>query len=197
MSDPENWTCDNCCNVGLESGDDGFYYCVRCCARADDFIETGVAEEHFKAGGLYLAHEDFALNRRRRRNTSTVKTEPLRADDFIETGVAEEDFINRGGDNALYLARHRRRRRNTSAVKAEPLSQPLYDSPSPSSFWNTLTPDAKATPKPQRPIKTQEYFDDGVGASGPEDFGGSNYPFVSMKVTETTRKRPNKIRKHK
>ncbi|KAE8023263.1 hypothetical protein FH972_008983 [Carpinus fangiana] len=147
MSDPENWTCNICCNVGLEDVNDGFYYCVRCGARVDDLFVTGVAEEDFKAGGLYLACH--------------------------------------------------RRRRNTSTVKAEQLSQPFSDSPNPSSFWNTLTLDAEATPKPQRPIKTEEYFDDGVGASGPEDFGGSNHPFVSMKVTETTRKRPNKIRKHK
>ena len=114
MSDPENWTCSIRGNVGLEDGNDGFYYCVRCKVRYDEFIKMGYDTSH-------------------------------------------------------------NRRRNASIIKAEFLSQPLYDSPSPSSFWNTLTLDAKATPKPQRPIKTEEYFNNGVGPLGPEDFGCSNH----------------------
>jgi hypothetical protein len=66
--------------MGLEDGDNSFYYRMRCKVRFNEFIKTG----YDTGGDLYLA----CLSRRR----------------------------------------------NASTIKAEPLSQPLYDSPSPSSF---------------------------------------------------------------
>ncbi|KAB1208345.1 TATA box-binding protein-associated factor RNA polymerase I subunit B [Morella rubra] len=135
MSDPQRWTCNACGNVGLADGSDGFFYCVRCGARADDIIETG---------------------------------------------VADEDYIDKGGDagGAIYLASYSRRR-NRTAIKAEPISQSqsLYDATNSLSFWNILTQEAgagEATPQPQSTVKKEEYFDDGVGPSGPEDFGNSS-----------------------
>jgi hypothetical protein len=77
MSDPEKWACNSCGNVGLEDGDDGFYYCVRCGARADDIIETAVAEEDFVEKGLDTGGALYLNSHRRRRNASTIKAEPL------------------------------------------------------------------------------------------------------------------------
>ncbi|XP_042981304.1 TATA box-binding protein-associated factor RNA polymerase I subunit B [Carya illinoinensis] len=77
MSDPQNWACHACGNVGLDDGSDGFFYCVRCGARADDIIDTGVADEDFidkggdAGGAIYLASYS------RRRNRSAIKAEPI------------------------------------------------------------------------------------------------------------------------
>lgn len=81
MSDPENWACQACGNLGLTDGFDGFFYCLRCNARADDFIETGVADEDFidkggdTGGALYLPSYS------RRRNTAAIKAEPISQSD--------------------------------------------------------------------------------------------------------------------
>lgn len=77
MGNPDTWRCQNCGNVGLEDGDDGFFYCTQCSSQAEDFMDTGVADEDFldrtgnPFGGLYSARHT------RRINTSVVKPEPL------------------------------------------------------------------------------------------------------------------------
>lgn len=77
MGNPDTWRCQNCGNVGLEDGDDGFFYCTLCSSQAEDFMDTGVADEDFldrtgnPFGGLYSARHT------RRINTSVVKPEPL------------------------------------------------------------------------------------------------------------------------
>ncbi|XP_004291537.1 PREDICTED: TATA box-binding protein-associated factor RNA polymerase I subunit B-like [Fragaria vesca subsp. vesca] len=84
MGNPDTWRCQNCGNVGLEDGDDGFFYCTQCNSQAEDFMDTGVADEDFldqtgnPYGGLYSARHT------RRVNSSVVKAEPLSQplDDF-------------------------------------------------------------------------------------------------------------------
>ncbi|PRQ19694.1 putative rubredoxin-type, RNA polymerase I transcription initiation factor TAF1B/Rrn7 [Rosa chinensis] len=77
MGNPDTWRCQNCGNVGLEDGDDGFFYCTQCNSQAEDFMDTGVADEDFldqtgnPFGGLYSARHT------RRINSSVVKPEPL------------------------------------------------------------------------------------------------------------------------
>ncbi|KAB2623066.1 TATA box-binding protein-associated factor RNA polymerase I subunit B [Pyrus ussuriensis x Pyrus communis] len=75
MSD--KWICENCGTVGLVEGNDGFFYCTNCSTRAEDYQDTGVADEDFydkdgdARGGLYS-------NRHVRRGVSSaVKPEPL------------------------------------------------------------------------------------------------------------------------
>ncbi|XP_024157308.1 TATA box-binding protein-associated factor RNA polymerase I subunit B [Rosa chinensis] len=77
MGNPDTWRCQNCGNVGMEDGDDGFFYCTQCNSQAEDFMDTGVADEDFldqtgnPFGGLYSARHT------RRINSSVVKPEPL------------------------------------------------------------------------------------------------------------------------
>ncbi|KAM1158359.1 hypothetical protein ACFX19_032217 [Malus domestica] len=75
MSD--KWICENCGTVGLVEGNDGYFYCTNCSTRAEDYQDTGVADEDFydkdgdARGGLYS-------NRHVRRGVSSaVKPEPL------------------------------------------------------------------------------------------------------------------------
>ncbi|XP_050368304.1 TATA box-binding protein-associated factor RNA polymerase I subunit B [Argentina anserina] len=84
MGNPDTYCCQNCGNVGLEDGDDGFFYCTQCNSQAEDFMDTGVADEDFldqtgnPFGGLYSARHT------RRINSYVVKPEPLSQpiDDF-------------------------------------------------------------------------------------------------------------------
>nr|POF00678.1 hypothetical protein CFP56_46161 [Quercus suber] len=36
MADPKNWTCQACGFVGLSDDSDGYFYCDRCGAQAED-----------------------------------------------------------------------------------------------------------------------------------------------------------------
>lgn len=105
------------------------------------------------------------------------------AEDIIDTGVADEDFADKGGDagGPLYLASHRRHR-HAKAIKAEPISQSqsLINATIHSQFWASLTLDDDCEENPNRvKIKTEEVnyhdsagpFSDGLGPTGPEDFG--------------------------
>ncbi|KAK6931228.1 hypothetical protein RJ641_003021 [Dillenia turbinata] len=132
--------CQTCSNIGFDDGEDGFFYCRTCGSKADDIIDTA---------------------------------------------VADEDFIGEFGSNhgALYSAAHRRA---NIPIKAEPLSQSQ-----PSLFHSHLfqTLDTEDDDKkeknrvfqndavPFRGVKKEELDDDfggdGVGPTGPSDFGGN------------------------
>lgn len=144
MADALAWTCQTCGNVGMADGSDGFYYCLQCGSQAEDIIDTG---------------------------------------------VADEDFADKGGDagGPIYLASHRRHRHTSTAIKAEPISQSqsLLNATMQSQFWAALTleDEDNANQNPNRvKIKTEvldDYYgnysagplSDGVGPTGPEDFG--------------------------
>ncbi|KAF3431460.1 hypothetical protein FNV43_RR26191 [Rhamnella rubrinervis] len=110
------------------------------------------------------------------------------AEDIIDTGVADEDFIDKGGQigGPIYTASHRRQR-NPSVIKAEPISQSdsLRNSQNQSQFWASLNLNDDDVRTPNRlEVKMEEYdndvgpFSDGVGPTGPEDFGmaGTSVP---------------------
>lgn len=110
------------------------------------------------------------------------------AEDFIDTGDADEDFIEKGDQTGgpIYLVSHRRQR-NPSVIKAEPISQSdsLLNSQMQSQFWASLNHNDDDVKTPNRvQVKTEEYdydvgsFTDGVGPTGPEDFGmiGTSVP---------------------
>uniref|UniRef100_A0A5B7A5D3 Putative TATA box-binding protein-associated factor RNA polymerase I subunit B n=1 Tax=Davidia involucrata TaxID=16924 RepID=A0A5B7A5D3_DAVIN len=85
------------------------------------------------------------------------------AEDIIDTAVADEDIMDAGdGQGALYLASHSRRR----PLKAEPISQ----SQPQSQFWDSLKAmeDDVIT---DRIKKEEDEMGDGVGPTGPSDFG--------------------------
>ncbi|GAV67129.1 RRN7 domain-containing protein [Cephalotus follicularis] len=68
QTDYSKWTCKMCSNVGLEDGNDGYFYCIRCGSQADDIMETGVADEDFVdkgdgRGALYSASHRHVLHR--------------------------------------------------------------------------------------------------------------------------------------
>ncbi|GMH09675.1 hypothetical protein Nepgr_011516 [Nepenthes gracilis] len=69
--------CHACGNVGLDDGDDGFFYCMRCGSQAEDFVDTGVADEDFvnkdgdSHGALYMA------SHKRSQPTHSIKVEPF------------------------------------------------------------------------------------------------------------------------
>lgn len=98
------------------------------------------------------------------------------ADDIIETGVADEDFADKGGTAGapLYIASHRRSRPSGgAAIMAEPISQ-VPPATIQSHFWTTLNLDddvGGGYRSNQAKTKTEEIEFDGVGPSGPEDFG--------------------------
>ncbi|XP_010258361.1 PREDICTED: TATA box-binding protein-associated factor RNA polymerase I subunit B isoform X2 [Nelumbo nucifera] len=70
--------CHACGNVGLDSCNDGFYYCLRCGSQAEDIVETGVADEDFldkgdARGAIYTAgHRRHKFQRQ-----TVIKVEPL------------------------------------------------------------------------------------------------------------------------
>lgn len=83
MADPKNLACQSCGFVGLSSDSDGYFYCDRCGAQAEDFIETGVADEDFVdkgfgGGAVYVA----SLSRRVGGSQSNIKPEPLSQPEF-------------------------------------------------------------------------------------------------------------------
>ncbi|XAR56001.1 hypothetical protein NMG60_11036272 [Bertholletia excelsa] len=91
------------------------------------------------------------------------------AEDIIDTAVAEEDLGDKGeagGGGGIYLASHRRQRpAGLTAIKAEPLSQ----SQPQSKFWESLKAlDDEIADR----VKTEDVqTGDGVGPTGPSDFG--------------------------
>ncbi|KAL6969597.1 hypothetical protein U1Q18_029307 [Sarracenia purpurea var. burkii] len=86
------------------------------------------------------------------------------AEDIIDTAVAEDDLVDKGdagGGGGIYLASHRRQR----AIKTEPLSQVA----SQSQFWESLK--ALDDDVSDRVKKEDGEVGDGVGPTGPSDFG--------------------------
>ncbi|KAJ7953810.1 TATA box-binding protein-associated factor RNA polymerase I subunit B [Quillaja saponaria] len=77
MADPLTWTCQTCDNVGLFDGSDGFFYCLRCGAQAEDIIDTGVADEDFVEKGNDAGGAIYLASNRRHRPMAPVKVEPL------------------------------------------------------------------------------------------------------------------------
>ncbi|BBH03257.1 maternal effect embryo arrest 12 [Prunus dulcis] len=72
-----SWICETCGNRELVDGNNGFFYCSQCSSQAQDYKDTGVADEDFydetgdAQGGLYSARNT------RRVNISAVKPELL------------------------------------------------------------------------------------------------------------------------
>lgn len=98
------------------------------------------------------------------------------ADDIIDTGVADEDLVIRDAGEAggpIYSQSHTRRR-NPAVLKVEPLSQSqpqaLFGT-SQSEFWDSLN--LKEDPYGTEARKDDDIvmLNDGVGPTGPEDFG--------------------------
>lgn len=81
-----------------------------------------------------------------------------KADEFVDTGNPDEDFMDTGGQGtAIYTnANIRQRRHGPDLPSLRPSQQNSL-----SQFWSSLTPSIAAAPE----------TDDGVGPTGPEDFG--------------------------
>ncbi|XP_004152882.1 TATA box-binding protein-associated factor RNA polymerase I subunit B isoform X2 [Cucumis sativus] len=99
------------------------------------------------------------------------------ADDIIDTGVAEEDLVLRdvGKSGAPIYSQSHTRRRNPTVLKVEPLSQSqsLFGT-SQSEFWDSLNlmedPSGNVGGKDGDIVM----LNDGVGPTGPEDFGSGD-----------------------
>lgn len=80
------------------------------------------------------------------------------ADDIRDTGEDADDFVDVGGNPSAYMASRRRRRTNTT----DPVSQ---SQPERSQFWESLKTE-------------QDDAADGVGPTGPSDFGSGTQPLT-------------------
>ncbi|XP_057981358.1 TATA box-binding protein-associated factor RNA polymerase I subunit B-like [Malania oleifera] len=73
-----NWTCQACGNVGFDDGStDGFFYCLRCGAQAEDIIDTGVADEDFIDKGDAGSAIYLRSHRRQQHSSAAIKVEPV------------------------------------------------------------------------------------------------------------------------
>ncbi|KAK9906265.1 hypothetical protein M0R45_002660 [Rubus argutus] len=94
MGNPDTWRCQNCGNVGLEDGDDGFFYCTQCSSQAEDFMDTGVADEDFldrtgnPFGGLYSARHPQSQTKTEDHDVDAIGVEDLTFDERNN----EEDY---------------------------------------------------------------------------------------------------------
>ncbi|XP_052186244.1 TATA box-binding protein-associated factor RNA polymerase I subunit B isoform X2 [Diospyros lotus] len=92
------------------------------------------------------------------------------AEDIIDTAINEEDLVNKGdagGGGGIYLASHRRPRPAT-VIKVEPLSQ----SQPQSQFWESIKALENEVKKEEAEAVAEA--SDGVGPTGPSDFGSTS-----------------------
>ncbi|KAK6922021.1 hypothetical protein RJ641_012528, partial [Dillenia turbinata] len=67
--------CQNCSNLGFDDGDDGFFYCRTCGSKADDIIDTAVADEDFV--GDFGSNHGALYSAAHRRANVPIKAEPI------------------------------------------------------------------------------------------------------------------------
>ncbi|XP_030959285.1 TATA box-binding protein-associated factor RNA polymerase I subunit B-like [Quercus lobata] len=94
MADPKNLACQSCGFVGLSSDSDGYFCCDRCGAQAEDFIETGVADEDFVdkgfgGGAVYFWN---SLNQNIDNETTPIKKEEEFYEADVDGPTGPEDF---------------------------------------------------------------------------------------------------------
>ncbi|KAF7828058.1 TATA box-binding protein-associated factor RNA polymerase I subunit B [Senna tora] len=85
MENLDNLVCQTCGNVGLADGSDGYFYCIRCGSQAEDFVDTGVADEDFVGKGGDTGGAIYLTSHRRQR-AQAVKAEPIsQLDSFYDS----------------------------------------------------------------------------------------------------------------
>lgn len=75
MVDVDNLTCQNCYNVGLYDGSDGFFYCRECNYQYGDVVDTVVDDVHNDGGET--GGGTFYKASHTRRQPEVIKVEPI------------------------------------------------------------------------------------------------------------------------